>query len=331
MRCLACSVLHPRDTHLPLTHPPLPLAASPRAVAVARRWVVRCCEALGRNDLTECAELGVSELVTNAMLHGAPPISVALRGTAEHPRFEVRDSSRDTPQQPAPFDPTLFDDIDLDNIDDLPVTFGRGMSIVSMASRAWGVTVEDDGKFVWFVPAAAFHDDGTLQGLFDLPVEVPTEDTTPRQTIALRSVDLRLLVAVDLHYRELRRELRLLALAHEDDYPLAKNLSDMFETFEDQFEEPLDKEAALELASATPIADIDLPLAESAGPVFTTMIEMFDLADAFCRSQRLLTLARTPAQRTFQNWFLGQCIAQLDGAGPTPWSSAAQVRANRMA
>ena len=48
----------------------------------------------------ECAELGVSELVTNALLHGEPPIPVRVRGTAEHPRIEVRDSSVEAPILP---------------------------------------------------------------------------------------------------------------------------------------------------------------------------------------------------------------------------------------
>ena len=82
---------------VPLNRPALTLGSGPRGVHDARRWVVRTCADIGRDDLVECAELGVSELVTNALLHGEPPIQVRVRGTAEHPRIEVRDSSLEAP------------------------------------------------------------------------------------------------------------------------------------------------------------------------------------------------------------------------------------------
>jgi len=44
----------------------------------ARRWVADLCTKIGRPELSECAQLGVSELVTNALLHGEPPINVVL-------------------------------------------------------------------------------------------------------------------------------------------------------------------------------------------------------------------------------------------------------------
>ena len=73
---------------MPLDKHALPLEAEPSAVADARRWVVDACRELERDDLIECAELGVSELVTNAVLHGLPPLWVRVRGTREHPRIE---------------------------------------------------------------------------------------------------------------------------------------------------------------------------------------------------------------------------------------------------
>ena len=41
------------------------------------------------------------------------------------------------------------------------------------------------------------------------------------------------------HFRELRREVRLLALAHESDYPLAKSLSDLFGSLDRQLRDDL--------------------------------------------------------------------------------------------
>ena len=67
--------------------------------------MVDTCHDIDRDDLVECAELGVSELVTNAVLHGSPPIKVRVRGTWEHPRVEVIDGSTEPPdpaRQPRP-------------------------------------------------------------------------------------------------------------------------------------------------------------------------------------------------------------------------------------
>ncbi|WP_101523390.1 hypothetical protein [Nocardioides houyundeii] len=52
------------------------------------------------------------------------------------------------------------------------------------------------------------------------------------------------------------------------------------------------------------------------------MLEMFDLADAFCRAQRLLSLARNAEQRRLQQWLLNEFINQTAGQPPTPWTTA---------
>src|SRR5918999_838101 len=139
---------HRRRRDVPLNRPALALEPGPRSVQDARRWVVSTCTDIGRGDLVECAELGSSELVTNALLHGTPPISIRVRGTREHPRVEVRDTSIEPPELPTTTD--VRDEADL------LLTFGRGLSIVARAADAWGVDVEEDGKTVWFAPARAF-------------------------------------------------------------------------------------------------------------------------------------------------------------------------------
>ena len=211
---------------MPLNRPALSLGTGPRGVQAARRWVVETCTDIGRTELVECAELGVSELVTNALLHGEPPIHVRVRGTREHPRVEVRDGSTERPALPV---------TPPDDDDELLLTFGRGLSIVARSSDAWGAVIEDDGKIVWFNPAAEFAEgdgiDGVITGLDDDTVTRPVrhEDLVE---VEIRGVPLRTYLGFQRHYRELRREVRLLALAHEDDYPLAKSLSDLFGSLE---------------------------------------------------------------------------------------------------
>jgi hypothetical protein len=51
-------------------------------------------------------------------------------------------------------------------------------------------------------------------------------------------------------------------------------------------------------------------------------VELLDLADAFCREERLLSLARNPEQRRFQTWFLTEFVRQARGEEPLSWLEA---------
>jgi anti-sigma regulatory factor (Ser/Thr protein kinase) len=291
----------------------LTLVPGPRGVRDARRWVASVCLDIGRPELVECAELGVSELVTNAVLHGADPIQVRVRGTREHPRVEVRDASRERPILPGP--------LGLDPDDDLLLTFGRGLSIVARSSDAWGAEIEADGKVVWFAPAAELAEDDGVEGIINGPSAGDTPPVVDDPVdVRVLGVPLRLYVGFQQHFRELRREVRLLAIAHEDHYPLAKSLSDLFGTLERQLRDGIgltDLEGAL--AHQAEIADLSVTMPREAATTLRSFVDLLDVADRFCRQERLLSLARTDEQRAFQRWFLGEYIRQAAGAQPEPW------------
>lgn len=298
---------------MPLARPALTLARGPRGVQDARRWVVRTCLDIDRRDLVECAELGVSELVTNAVLHGADPIQVRVRGTREHPRIEVRDASVERPVLPGP--------LGLDPDDDLLLTFGRGLSIVARSSDAWGAEIERDGKVVWFAPAAEIAEDDGVEGIINGPAASDAvADVEDPIDVRILGVPLRLYVGFQQHFRELRREVRLLAIAHEADYPLAKSLSDLFGTLERQLRDGIgltDVEGAL--AQQAEVADLSVRMPREAASTLRSFIDLLDVADEFCRQERLLSLARSDEQREFQRWFLGEYVRQATGALPQPW------------
>ena len=86
----------------------------------------------------------MSELATNALTHALTPFTVTLAAVAQSLLVKVRDGS---PCHPVSVDGTPLD------------TAGRGVTIVALLSRDWGVTAHaDGGKTVW----AAFD---TRQGL----------------------------------------------------------------------------------------------------------------------------------------------------------------------
>ena len=291
----------------------LTLASSPRAAADARRWVGDICQRLQRGDLVECAELGVSELVANAILHASAPFRVRVRGTASHPRIEVVDGSTSPPVPPVP---QMDDDLDL------LLTFGRGLSMVAQCAVAWGATIEADGKIVWFEPAAEMHGESGAEWVIDnsdLPTPGPEPTSDTAREVSLLGIDVPLYSSLARQYHELRRELRLLSLSHQSDYPLAGDLTSMFANFERQFPDTYRDQIRAAEARGLPRVDVVFPMVREAGPVFVTMTEMFDVADAFCRAERLLSIARTPSQRALHNWLLGELVHQLDGAVAQRW------------
>lgn len=299
---------------MPLNRPPLSLGTGPRGVQDARRWVVATCRDIGRHELTECAELGVSELVTNALLHGDPPLSVRVRGTWEHPRVEVRDGSTEVPQMPSD-DPS--------DEDALLLTFGRGLAIVARCAAAWGVEVEPDGKVVWFVPAPHTGDhmaEGVVTGDLLDAARPPSSDEI---RVKLRGVPLRLFIEFQRHYRELRREVRLLSLAHQEEYPLAKKLSDLFGSLERDLREGIgSSQIGDALRSGAASTDLHVAMPRQTAATIGRFIELLDLADEFCRQERLLSLARTPEQQAFQRWFFTEFVRQEAGAEPRSWEKA---------
>ncbi len=294
--------------------PVFTLGSSPSGVHQARRWAVEACAEIERDDLAECAELGVSELIGNAILHGEPPVRMRMRGTPEHPRIEVSDGSTRPPVLPEANTRHPIDDDPL-------ITFGRGLDIVARCCTAWGADVDENGKVVWFVPTTETRSqavEGVITG-----VDGGRSDRaapTNRVHVEVREVPLRTLHASQTQWSELRREVRLLSLAHEGDYPLAKDLSDLFAELDRILREGIHKDAiesALASGEATTDLRVDVPRASA--DTIEQFLDLLDLADEFCQKQQLLTMARTSEQRRFQRWLFGEFVRQQRGEPPRPW------------
>jgi anti-sigma regulatory factor (Ser/Thr protein kinase) len=101
---------------------------------VARRWVVDRCAELHLDIEGTDLPLLVSELVTNAWVHGAEPISIHLDVANGRVRVEVEDGSSVMPKVKR---------------SDERSTVGRGLLIVDALSRAWGAESTGAGKVVW--------------------------------------------------------------------------------------------------------------------------------------------------------------------------------------
>ena len=112
----------------------LPVSREAPALARDFLWGSTCVE--HHSEVVDDAVLLVSELVTNSVLHGGPPVVVAVDCDEATLQVRVRDGS---PMLPAPRDAASGDEN------------GRGLALVAEMSADWGVDTEEDGKHVWFV------------------------------------------------------------------------------------------------------------------------------------------------------------------------------------
>jgi anti-sigma regulatory factor (Ser/Thr protein kinase) len=306
----------------------LELIPEPQSVRRARVWVVSELATIGRDDLADAAELGVSELVTNAILHADPPIVVRVGGTAAHPRVEVHDNSPAPPKARS-----------MTADERLLATVGRGLGIVAMFSTTWGAEVSSEGKVVWFEPAAeasGMLDEAQARGeVFDLSELVDERlatvgDPGERLTVRLLGMPVQVFAHYRIWYDELRRELRLLALNHGSDYPLAQELSEITLQVEQERRQArgIDRLDAA-IARGDDRVDLEYQVPPSAGTTMGRLQTLLEQVDVFCREQRLLTLEPGPQQIALRSWYLGEFTRQTAGEAPTPWPGSYVVEERR--
>ncbi len=304
-----------------LTKRSLVLPASPPSVKLARSWVSKVLEEIGREDLVDSAQLGVSELVTNALIHSRPPLSVRVRGTIDHPRIEVVDSSPVPPQRVAVV--PEIEDVDDANL----TTFGRGLDLVAMMSTRWGSDLAHDGrsKSVWFEPSGELSAEAHHEGeIFAFDPQLGDTDETAdgeRMTLHLLGVPARLFGELRRYHFEVRREMRLLALTDPESYPLATELTDIF-VRADRDRRSTNGISLLDQAISDGADSVDL---EYSIPVSapTTMTRIRDLLvevyDLFS-SEHLLALQPPQVLMDLQDWYFSEFGRQARGEEPTRWA-----------
>ncbi|MFJ1609900.1 SpoIIE family protein phosphatase [Streptomyces sp. NPDC088253] len=110
------------------------LASDPAVVARARKHATEQLTAWGLDDAAFITELTVSELVTNAIRYGRPPIQLRLIHEDSTLTCEVFDSSSTAPHMRRA---RTFDE------------GGRGLLLVGQLARRWGTRHALTGKTVW--------------------------------------------------------------------------------------------------------------------------------------------------------------------------------------
>ncbi|MGW4198619.1 ATP-binding protein [Streptomyces sp. NPDC005004] len=110
-----------------------------KSVGAARVFVTETLRDWGYDDRSDDIRLCVSELATNAVLHGVPPgreFALALTGDDTFIRVAVRDSGDGVPEV---------------REGGAEECGGRGLRLVQELSDDFGVTTHNPGKTVWTV------------------------------------------------------------------------------------------------------------------------------------------------------------------------------------
>ena len=110
--------------------------ADPDAPSAARRFVAGLLGRRPYGDRIDAgdAQLVISELATNAVIHAGTPFSVSVRCDGSVVRLSVQDWSD--------MQPVMRDG-------NPAASSGRGLRLIAMVSRSWGVEYGPDGKTVW--------------------------------------------------------------------------------------------------------------------------------------------------------------------------------------
>jgi serine phosphatase RsbU (regulator of sigma subunit) len=275
----------------------------------ARVFVAQQVRDLGHELLVPAAQLVVSELVTNALLHGGGSACVKVcKSPRGGVRTEVIDSSRRPPVVSPPGERTLT---------------GRGLHLVGSMVEQWGVDLLEDGKIVWAdIATAAYeaepHEEPRLDTWSDPGWERGTEGEV-RYRVALGEVPTDLLRDAKSHVDNLVREFSLAAAGADSGQTasLPPDLARLVETIVDRFSEArhMIKHQAVEAARAgLPTTRLELELPVSAADAGEEYLRALDEVDAYCRAARMLTLETPPQHRVFRHWYVQELVAQLRAA-----------------
>lgn len=285
----------------------LRLGSEPDAVPRARRFAVKALVDQPE-AIVDDAALIVTELLTNAVLHGEPPVTLRVHHLDDRIRVEVEDAGRKMPVTVRHSTEAMT---------------GRGLPLVAALSASWGVDAKQGGgKAVWAEltaeSAAAMPTDIGPEVDLDafLAAWEDDDDGEPRYTVRLGAVPTDLLLAAKAHIDNVVREFTLARGGDEahGDADVQRHYTELIETVTRGFADArseIKRQAVDAAARGDAHTELVLTLPLSAADAGEQYLAALDEADAYARAARLLTLATPPAHRVFRQWYVQSLVDQL--------------------
>jgi PAS domain S-box-containing protein len=306
----------------------LSLPPTPDSPARARELLRAVLDACGRSPWREAAELALSELTTNAVLHAHTDMTVRILCGSDNLRVEVEDTSAAVPAQRTYYG--------------TQASTGRGLALVAAVASDHGTDRTATGKVVWFVvrdePAEPGEQDPNALleawGDDDLHVPVP-EPADGGRTVTLAGFPPTLWLAAGEMHDALLRELALYragrdlpmtdlaaadrlrfairaaldqALAHESAQALARS--------------PLPAGHPARLAAVPPTLGLDVFVGPDAAADAAALQDVLDEANRLAAQGQLLTQQSLPEVIAVGDWAAEQIISSLSGQAPMRWAGA---------
>lgn len=328
-----------RDVHHPWTV--LHLEPEPRSPQRARRFLRALLAEAGRERWQDAAELAVTEVVTNAVLHAHTPLEVRARVQPGELRVEVLDTDPRLPRAASHGAPALRGD----------ATTGRGLDLVAAVSADSGVQpVLTGGKVVWFVVRDPDADAGVDDLLDRWDVDLDVELAAPAgqlRRVMLRAMPPALWQAASDHHDALLREYLLYTAGTAGGSP-GERVTVAERTWSwmtgalpapgavephdarvlrsapvPQDVEPHD---ARVLQPAPQPRDVELRVPPDAEQEVRQLQDVLDDAERLAGAGLLLAQPGLPEVVALRDWACEQVVVQLAAGAGSPWPGADQPR-----
>ncbi|MEU2929467.1 ATP-binding protein [Streptomyces sp. NPDC007251] len=272
------------------------LPPRPQSARDARRFVREVLDGVAP-DVADTAQLLVSELVTNAVVHAHTQVEVRAWAVDGRVHIEVSDQEPSRVLVPRTSS-TAY------------ASTGRGLALVEELASSHGVQVGEDHKTVWFelwpeTPEPPVSD-------WDMPPAHTA--STPVELIDLPGA---LHKAAQMHREALLRESLLAASA--GDLPSVP-LADLETAHDTNHLVRARVTAAAERHSHGDLHTVRMEIPDDAEDGVHTLCRVLDLVQEAARQGRLLTRPALPQIHALNRWLLGQITAQLTGRRPTAWT-----------
>lgn len=275
----------------------------------ARRFVRSLLVDAGRQEWLDAAELAVSEIVTNVVLHAHTPFELTARLAEDHLRVEVRDGNPVLPRQR--------------QYDGEAVT-GRGLALVEQVTDAYGVlSMGAQGKVVWFCigsPAEPSGGGGTWT--------VDRAGGPEVVAVRLPGLPLELWRAARVHQDGLLRELALYRVEHRTDVTDADLVH--AHAARTLLGAAVDAQVARgDLRSEDRPLRLDVPVDVPAGSAaaFEALHRTLETAERLAGQGLLLIPPGRPDVVDVSSWVCSQVRDQLAGGSAAAWAGADDVSA----
>jgi PAS domain S-box-containing protein len=272
----------------------------------ARALLRRALAGHDREDALDPAQLAMSEIVTNALVHAGTSMRLRILLAPQGLRVELADGSHRMPAR-RDFGPAA--------------ATGRGLLLVEELATRWGAYPVDEGKIVWF----EFSED---EHLWDRLQHAGTaDDDRGIVVVELPRMPLLMHHAWQEHATSLLRELLLVRLDAElsalEEHASA---SDALALLAEQVPAPdvgMDPDIVMSLTTepAVPDPDLRLLVPRTSVPNFAALDVMLDEAMRLAEHGELSWPPTQPEIQAMRSWICEQVQSQAVGGPATAWTS----------